>query len=159
MAPCRRLPLDQRDHAAAELHEFPGVDVVCAHRAEPAVAADPIHAQAGRERGDGGAVAHGHWQDARRDQQVPTRINAEGAQMDHARLAVLEQHRFSGGLVNRENRNVVLAAVGNLLALEVDNPGIAVGHIDEPSRGMDVDRTRGLPRAHIAGIAEGRGDE
>jgi hypothetical protein len=27
----------------------------------------PIHAQAGRERDDGGAVAHGHRQDTRRD--------------------------------------------------------------------------------------------
>jgi hypothetical protein len=63
------------------------------------------------------------------------------------------------GLVDRENRYVVLAAVGHLRALEGDRPGIAVGHIDEPPRGMDVDRTRGLPRAHIAEIGEGRRDE
>src|SRR5262249_13572206 len=79
--------------------------------------------------------------------------------MDRTRLAMLEQRRLSGGLVDRKNRNVVLAAVGNLRALEIDSPGIAIGHIDELPSGMDVDRARGLPRAAVAGISKGRRDE
>src|SRR5215468_3213171 len=79
--------------------------------------------------------------------------------MDRTRLAMLEQRRLSGGLVDRKNRNVVLAAVGNLRAFEVDSPGIAVGHIDKLSSGMDVDRACGLPRTDVAGIGKGRRDE
>ena len=109
--------------------------------------------QAGRERGDGVAVAHGHRHNARRDQQAPARIDAEGAQMDRARFAMLDQRRLASGLVDRENRNVVLAAVGNLLAFEVNDPGIAVGHIDELPRGMDVDRSAPCPGRTLPGSA------
>src|SRR5215475_6769778 len=34
---CYRLPLRQRDRAAPELHDLPGIDVVLAHKVEPAV--------------------------------------------------------------------------------------------------------------------------
>ena len=154
-----RLPLHQRDHATPELHELPGIDVILAHKVERAVAADAIHAQAGRERGDGIAIAHGHRQDARCDQQAPVHTDADGAQMNRARFTMLDQRRLPCGLVDCENRNVVLATVGNLLTLEVNSPGIAVGHIDELPRGMDVDGVGGLPGADIARIGKGRRDE
>src|SRR5215813_13230086 len=79
--------------------------------------------------------------------------------MDRARLAMLEQRWLHSGQVDREYGHVVLAAIGDLRAREVDDPGITVGHIDELSRGMDVDRAGSLPRADVAGIGKGRRDK
>src|SRR5512145_912797 len=68
-----RLLLRQRDHTAPELHELPCLDIVLAHKVELAVAADAIHAQTGRERGDRIPVEHGHRQNARRGRRCSTR--------------------------------------------------------------------------------------
>ncbi len=54
---------------------------------------------------------------------------------------------------------IVLAAVGDLLALEIHRAGIAVGQIDEAAVGMDVDRAGGLRRPHVAGLGQRGLDE
>src|SRR5262252_8729482 len=79
--------------------------------------------------------------------------------MDSVRLTILDQRWLPGGLVDREHGHVVLAAIGDLRTREVDDAGIAVGHIDELSSGMDVNRTRGLPWADVARIGKRRLDE
>src|SRR5262245_17505973 len=120
-SPCYYLPLRQCHHAAPELRELPSVDVVLAHKGERAVAADAIHAQGGGERSDRIAVAYGHGLDARRHQQAPACIDAEGTQMDRVRLAILQQRRLPSGLVYGEHGHVVLAAIRDLLPVEVDD--------------------------------------
>src|SRR4029453_3292624 len=114
---------------------------------------------ASRKRGDGVAVAHSHRQDARRNQQASARIDAEGAKMVRAGFALLDERRLPGVLIDCKHSHVVLATIGGLRALEVDDAGIAVGNIDEPPSGMDVDRACGLRRADVARIGKRRLDE
>ena len=61
-------------------------------------------------------------------------------------VGILDQCRLAGGLVDREDRDRVLAAREHLLALEVGQPESAVGEIDKAPVGMDMDRARGLPQ-------------
>src|SRR5262245_28546688 len=130
----------QRHHPAPELLALGGIDVVFACEGEPAVVADAIDHDAGGERLDLVAFAHGQRADARRGQQPAARIDAEGAQVDALAVDGLDQLRLARLQVDGENRDVVLAAVEHLLALEFDLALVAVGEIDETAVGMDVDR-------------------
>ena len=58
----------------------------------------------------------------------------------------LDQLRFAGLCIDREHRNVILAAVEDLLALNVDLALVTIGDIDEAAVGMDVDGATLLPR-------------
>src|SRR5262249_10583159 len=119
--PCRLAArLCQRHHAAPELLTLPGVDVVFAHERTPSVAGDAIDHDAGGQRLDRIAVAHRKRPDARRHQQPPARVDAEGSQMDAVTLDGLDQARLAGLRIDGEYRNVVFAAVEDLLAFEVD---------------------------------------
>src|SRR5215470_14729886 len=79
--------------------------------------------------------------------------------MDRVRFAILEQRRLPSSLIDGEHGHVVLAAIGDFFPFEVDDPGIAVGYIDELTSGMDVDRARRLPRADVARSSQGGLDE
>src|SRR5262249_20264311 len=135
-APARRVArLCQRDHAAPELLALAGVNVVFAHEREPAVAGEAIDHDPGGQRLDCVAVADREWPNARRHQKSPARVDAEGSQMDTVALDCLDEARLAGLRIDREHRNVVLAAVEDLLAFEVDLALVAVGEIDETAVG------------------------
>src|SRR5438128_4352293 len=114
------LLLCQRDHAAPELLALTGVDVVLAHEREPAVAGDAIDHDPGGQRLDRAAVAHRERPDARRHEQLPARVDAEGSQMDAVAFDGLDEARLPGLCIDGEHGNVVLAAVEDLLAFELD---------------------------------------
>src|SRR5262245_17928782 len=155
----RFFALRQRHHPAPELLTLAGVNVVFAHEGEPAVVADAIDHDAGGERLDLVAFAHGQRADARRDQQPPARIDAEGAQVDALAVDGLDQLRLTAPPVDGEHRDIVLAAVEHLLALELDLALVAVDEIDEAAVGMDVDRAGALRRLDVDGIGERLLDE
>src|SRR5215510_7806261 len=136
--------LRQRDHAAPELLTLAGVDVVFAHERELAVAGDAIDHDAGGQRLDRVAVAHRERPDARRHQQSPARVDAEGSQMDAVALDGLNEGGLAGPRIDREHRNIVFAAVEDLLAFDLAL--VAVGEIDEAAVRMHVDRARALRR-------------
>src|SRR5262245_64375335 len=155
----RFFALRQRHHPAPELLALACVDVVFAHEGEPAVIADAIDHDAGGERLDLVAFVHGQRADARRDQQPAARADAEGAQVDALAVDGLDQLRLAGRRVDGEHRDVVLAAVEHLLALELDLALVAVGEIDETAVGMDVDRAGALRRLDADGIGQRLLDE
>src|ERR1700731_1879481 len=143
--------LRQRDHPGPELLLLcGGVEVVVANEFELAVAADTEHADGG---GEGGAVAHRHRPDRRGDEDPPTGIDPESAQIIRVSVNVLKQRRLAGGWVDGEGRDRVLATREHLLALEVGQREGAVGEIDEAAVGMDMDRPRELLKLRC-GIAE-----
>src|SRR5215470_17996858 len=112
--------LCQRDHAAPELLTLAGVDVVLAHERESSVAGDAIDHDAGGQRLDRVAVAHRERPDARRHEQLPARVDAEGSQMNAVAFDGLDEARLPGLCIDGEHGNVVLAAVEDLLAFELD---------------------------------------
>src|SRR5262249_2586590 len=74
--------LRQRDHAAPELLTLAGIDIVLAHKSERAVGIDAVDRDTGGQRLDRVAFTHQQRLDARRQQQPPAHIDAEGAQLD-----------------------------------------------------------------------------
>lgn len=54
---------------------------------------------------------------------------------------VLDERRFTGRLVDRENCSAVLASSKHAFAVGVDHSVRPIRHIDEPAIGMDVDGT------------------
>src|SRR5262249_1737230 len=151
--------LCQRDHAAPELLALAGVDVVLAHERKPAVAGDAIDHDAGRQGLDRVAVAHRKRPDARRHEQLSARVDAEGSQVDAVAFDGLDEGRLPGLRMDGEPRNVVLAAVKDLLAFELDLALVAVGEINEAAVRMHVDRARALRRFDVGGIGQGIPDE
>src|SRR5215813_9937821 len=79
--------------------------------------------------------------------------------MDAVALDGLDEARLAGLRIDGEYRNVVLAAVENLLAFEVELALVAVGEIDEAAVRMHVDRARALRRFDIGGVGQGVLDE
>src|SRR5262245_1758102 len=127
-----RLQSCQRDHAAPELLTLGGVDIILAHECEPAIVGDAIDHNPGSQCLGRVPVAHSKRPDARSHQQAPAGVDAEGAQVDAVALGGLDQIRLTGMRIDREHRNVVLAAVEDLFAFKVDLALVAVGEIDEP---------------------------
>src|SRR4029079_15220687 len=74
-------------------------------------------------------------------------------------IDILDQFWLAAALIDCEDRDIVLAAVEDLLALDVDLALVALGDIDEAAVGMDVDRARALRRLFVAGIGQGVLDE
>src|SRR5262249_69400 len=68
----------------------------------------------------------------------------EGAQVDAATVDGLDQVGLAGLAIDGEHRDVVLAAVEHLLALELDLALVAIGDVDEAAVGMHVDRAGAL---------------
>src|SRR6516164_3416504 len=79
--------------------------------------------------------------------------------MDAVALDGLDEARLAGLRIDGEYRNVVLAAVEDLLAFEIDLALIAVGEIDEAAVRMHVDRARALRRFDVGGVGQGVLDE
>src|SRR5262245_65035551 len=79
--------------------------------------------------------------------------------MDAVALARPDEAALTGLRIDREHRNVVLAAVEDLLAFEIDLALVAVGEIDEAAVGMHVDRARALRRLDVGGVGQGVLDE
>src|SRR5215813_9654556 len=120
----------------------------------PAIDHDP-----GGQRLDRVVVAHRKRPDARGHQQPPARVDAERSQMDAVALDGLDEARLAGLRIDGEYRNVVLAAVEDLLAFEIDLALVAVGEIDEAAVRMHVDGARALRRFDIGGVGQGILDE
>ena len=59
-------------------------------------------------------------------------------------IGVLNQRRFAGLLVNRVNRNGVLAAAKHPLALEIGGAATPVAQVQEAAVRVSVDRARSL---------------
>src|SRR5260370_17589065 len=97
--------------------------------------------------------------DARRHEQLPARVDAEGSQMDAVAFDGLDQARLHGLRIDGEDGNVVLATVEDLLAFELDLALVAVGEIDEAAVRMHVNRPRALRRFDVGGIGQGILDE
>src|SRR5438034_2528961 len=142
-----------------ELLALAGVDVVLAHEREPAVSGDAIDHDAGGQRLERVAVAHRERPDARRHEQLPARVDAEGSQMDAAAFDGLDEARLPGLRIDGEHGNVVLAAVEDLLAFELDLALVAVGEIDEAAVRVHVNWPRALRRFDVGGIGQGILDE
>src|SRR5262245_53981546 len=148
--------LRQRDRAAPELLTLAGVDIIFAYECERAVGFDAIERDAGGQRLDRVAFAYQQRLDARRQQQPPGWIDAEGPQLNAVTLDCLDQLRLAALLINGEDRNIVLAAIEDLSAFEVHLVLIAVGEVDEAAVRMDVDCSRALTRFDIGGVGHGR---
>ena len=56
--------------------------------------------------------------------------------------------------IDREHRDVVLAALEHLLAADLLGAGVAVGHVDEPAVRMDVDGAGHLRVAVVGAVGE-----
>src|SRR5262249_11769053 len=147
--------LRQRDHAAPELLTLAGIDIVFAYECERAVGIDAVDRDAGGQRLDRVGFAHQQRLDARRQQQPSARIDAEGAQLNAVTLDRLDQVRLAGLLINCEDRNVILALIEDLSALQVHLVLIAVGDTDEAAVRMDVDCSRALARFDVDGVGQG----
>src|SRR5262245_65204734 len=61
--------------------------------------------------------------------------------------------------IDVEYRNIVFAAVEDLLAFEIDLALVAVGEIDEAAVRMHVDGARALRRFDVGGVGQGVLDE
>ena len=79
--------------------------------------------------------------------------------MDAVAFDGLDEGRLPGLRIDREYGNVVLAAVEDLLAFELDLALVAVGEINEAAVRMHVDRARALRRFDVGGISQGVLDE
>src|SRR5215471_1676164 len=86
-------------------------------------------------------------------------MDREGSQLDAVTIGGSGQSRFRGVLIDRESRDVVFAAVKDLLARERNRSGVAIGQINDASIRVDVNRSRALTRPDIARIGERLFDE
>src|SRR5262245_28834825 len=90
-----------------------------------------------------------HINNARGDQELSTRIDAELANVEALRVFVLDERRFPGGRVNGENRHIVLAATEDFLSVEVHGGIGAVCEVDGAAVRMHVYAARGLREGYV----------
>src|SRR5688572_18796823 len=114
----RRQPLAPYDPHPV-LRPARGLDVVGARVLEPAVRADPEHAERSGHGADRRALAHRDRLDARGDHEPPAGIERERAHVVGASVRVLDRLRLARARIDRENRDRVLAPAEYLASLEL----------------------------------------
>jgi hypothetical protein len=87
----------------------------------------------------------------RGDQKAPARVDVKVAAVDAARIGVLDDMRFAARRIDREHRQIVLAADKHAGLV---GRGGAVRDIGKPPGWMQLDRADRLPAADVAGIGE-----
>jgi len=139
------------DHAHPEHLTVAGFDIVFAYESELAVLADAEHRQASRHEPRPGAVFDRQSPDMRGDQKAPARIDVKVATVNTARVGVLDHLRFAACRIDREHRQIVLAADKHAGLV---GRGGAVRDIGKPPAWMQLDRADRLPAADVAGLGE-----